>query len=182
MRPLKLSAAAFALSACVATATSGETIHSEDIYLRYNLLDASQFAAAGGRIEVYGAPQNGASAEEVAAALRLPAYLTPRDATAVAQGAEGYRVALVFAPQAGISGASVCKGKAKGGQAGSTTKVLAAFCRGEKTILSEARLEASGAFVPGAPAFQKGMSRLLKKVLPRKSPFDEGEGRRRIGG
>ena len=177
-----LFAAALGVTAAFAPPGSAETIHSTDVYLKYNILDASQFAAAGGRIEVYGAPQNGATPEEVAAAIRLPAYLAQRDVTAVAPGQGGYRVALVFAPKAGLSGESACEGKAKGGQAGSATKVLVAFCRSESTVLSETRLEASGAFVPTARDFQVGMSRAMKEVLPRRSPFDEGDRFRLRGG
>ena len=130
------------------------------------------------------APQPMASSPdpEVAAAIRLPAYLAQRDVTAVAPGQGGYRVALVFAPQAGLSGESVCKGKAKGGQAGAATKVLIAFCRSEATILSETRLEATGGFAPATKDFQAGMSRAMKEILPRRSPFDEGDRFRRRGG
>lgn len=174
--------AALGISAGFATASQAETIHSTDVYLKYNILDASQFAAAGGRLEVYGAPQNGATPEEVAAAIRLPAYLAQRDVTAVEPGQGGYRVALVFAPKAGLSGESVCRGEAKGGQAGSATKVLVAFCRSETTILSETRLEASGGFVPTSGGFQAGMNRAMKEILPRRSPFDEGDRVRRRGG
>lgn len=168
-----LFAAVLGFSAGIASLSQAETIHSTDVYLKYTLLDASQFAAAGGRLEVYGAPQDGATPEEVAAAIRLPAYLAQRDVTAVEPGDGGYRVALVFAPNAGLSGERVCKGKAKGGQAGSTTKLLIAFCRGEATILSETRLDASGGFVPASREFQAGMRRAMKEVLPRRSPFDE---------
>ena len=177
-----LFAAALGLCAGFAPVSQAETIHSTDVYLKYNILDASQFAAAGGRLEVYGAPQDGATPEEVAAAIRLPAYLAQRDVTAVAPGQGGYRVALVFAPQAGLSGESVCKGKAKGGQAGAATKVLIAFCRSEATILSETRLEATGGFAPATKDFQAGMSRAMKEILPRRSPFDEGDRFRRRGG
>lgn len=177
-----LVAAALGMIAGFATPSQAETIHSTDVYLKYNILDASQFAAAGGRLEVYGTPQDGARPEEVAAAIRLPAYLAQRDVTAVEPGKGGYRVALVFAPKAGLSGESVCKGEAKGGQAGPATKVLVAFCRSETTILSETRLEASGGFVPNTRDFQAGMSRALKEILPRRSPFDEGDRFRRRGG
>ena len=182
MKTPTLIAAALCLSACAASTSFGETIHSTDIYLKYSFQDTSIFAAAGGPIEVYGAPQDGATPEAIAAAIRLPAYLTPNDAKAVEPGNGGYRVALVFAPQAGISGESVCKGKAKGGQAGVTTKVLAVFCRSETATLSEARLETAGAFTPGSQAFQIGMSRLLRELMPLRSPFDQGEQSCRRGG
>lgn len=182
MKTPALVATALSLTACAATTSFGETIHSTDIYLKYSFQDASIFAAAGGPIEVYGAPQDGASAEEVAAAIRLPAYLTPNSAKAVTPGEGGYRVALVFAPQAGLSGESVCKGKAKGGQAGEATKVLAVFCRSETATLSEARLETAGAFTPDSATFRTGMTRLLREILPLRSPFDQGEQSCRRGG
>lgn len=176
MKTLATLATALGVSACTFASTGfGETVHSTDIYLKYSFQDASIFAAAGGPIEVYGAPQNGASPEAVAASIRLPSYLAPNDAKAVEPGQGGYRVALVFAPQAGLSGESVCKGRAKGGQAGPNTKVLAVFCRSETATLSEARLETSNAFIPGEPGFQAGMSRLLRELMPFRSPFDQGE-------
>lgn len=176
MKTLAILATALGVSACASASTGfGETIHSKDIYLKYSFQDASIFAAAGGPIEVYGAPQDGASPETVAASIRLPSYLAPNDAKAVEPGQGGYRVALVFAPQAGLSGESVCKGRAKGGQAGPNTKILAVFCRSETATLSEARLETSNAFVPGKPGFQTGMSRLLRELMPFRSPFDQGE-------
>ena len=175
MKATVFTAAVLGLSACVASNSFGETIHSTDIYLKYAFQDASIFAAAGGPVEVYGAPQDGASAAEVAAAIRLPAYLAPNKATAVEPGQGGHRVALVFAPKAGLSGESVCKGQAKGGQAGSSTRILAVFCRSETAILSEARLETAAAFIPGTPAFQTGVGRLLREMMPLGSPFHQGK-------
>ncbi len=183
MKTLAMLAISLGVSACASASTGfGETIHSTDIYLKYSFQDASVYAAAGGQIEVFGAPQDGASPEAVAASIRLPAYLSPNQTKAVDPGQGGYRVALVFAPQAGLSGESVCKGKAKGGQAGSTTKVLGVFCRSETAILSEARLETSSAFVPGQTGFQTGMSRLMRELMPLRSPFDQGEQSCRRGG
>jgi len=175
-------AAVLGLGACVAANSLGETIHSTDIYLKYTFQDASAFAAAGGPVEVYGAPQDGASPEAVAAAIRLPAYLTPNQAKAVEPGQGGYRVALVFAPRAGLSGEKVCKGDAKGGRAGANTRILAVFCRSETAILSEARLETSAAFTPGMPAFQTGVKRLLREIMPLSSPFFQGKRSCRRGG
>ena len=176
MKAYALLSAVFGLTACATAATGfGETIHSPDVYVKYSFQDASIYAAAGGPIEVYGAPQDGASPEAVAAAIRLPAYLSPNTARAVEPGQGGYRVALVFAPQAGQGGEAVCRGEAKGGQAGATTKVLAVFCRSETATLGEARLETSNAFAPGDPAFQAGMKRLLREIMPLRSPFDQGE-------
>lgn len=183
MKTLAIFAITLGVSACASASTGlGETIHSSDIYLKYSFQDASIFAAAGGPIEVYGAPQDGASPETVAASIRLPAYLAPNQAKAAQPGQGGYRVALVFAPQAGLSGESVCKGKAKGGQAGPNTKVLAVFCRSETATLSEARLETSNTFVPGESGFRTGMTRLLREILPLRSPFDQGEQSCRRGG
>lgn len=183
MKTLAMLAVTLGVSACASASTGfGEVIHSTDIYLKYSFQDASAYAAAGGPIEVYGAPQDGASPEAVAASIRLPAYLTPNDAKAVEPGLGGYRVALVFAPQADLSGESVCKGRAKGGQAGQSTKILAVFCRSETATLSEARLETSLAFAPGEPGFQTGMSRLFRELMPLRSPFDQGKQSCRRGG
>lgn len=183
MKTLAMFAITLGVSACASASTGfGETIHSTDIYLKYSFQDASIYAAAGGPIEVYGAPQNGATPDAVAASIRLPAYLAPYQTTAIEPGQGGYRVALVFAPQAGLSGESVCKGKAKGGQAGPNTKILAVFCRSETATLSEARLETSNVFVPGGSGFQTGMSRLMRELMPLRSPFDQGEQSCRGGG
>lgn len=182
MKPVIFATAALGLGACAASTSFGETIHSTDVYLKYSLQDASIFASAGGPIEVYGAPQDGATAEAVAAAIRLPAYLTPNTATAVAPGQGGYRVALVFAPKPGLGGESVCKGNATGGQAGAETKVLAVFCRSETATLSEARLETAVVFTPGTTAFRNGMRRLFRELMPLRSPFDQGERSCRRGG
>ncbi len=176
MKAFTILATAAGLSACATVSTGfAETIHSTDVYLKYSFQDASIFATNGGPIEVYGAPQNGASAEEVAAAIRLPAYLNPNLAKAVEPGQGDYRVAVVFAPRAGLSGESVCKGKARGGQAGPDTKIFAVFCRSETSVLGEARLEASSSFTPGEPGFQIGMRRLLREIMPLRSPFDQGD-------
>lgn len=183
MKPIAILAAALAMGACAnSTASFGETIHSTDIYLKYSFQDASIFAGAGGAIEVYGAPQDGASAEAVADAIRLPTYLSPSFAKAVEPGLDGHRIAIVFAPKSDLSGESVCKGKAKGNQARSHTKVLAVFCRGETATLSESRLETSNAFVPGQQGFRIGMNRLLREILPLRSPFFQGGRGCRRGG
>jgi len=183
MKSLTMLAVTLGVSACASASTGfGETIHSTDIYLKYSFQDASLYAASGGPIEVYGAPQNGATPEEVAASISLPAYLSPNQVKAVEPGQGGYRIALVFAPQAGLSGESVCKGRAKGGQAGSETKVLAVFCRSETATLSETRLETSNAFTPGDPGFKIGMRRLFRELMPLRSPFDQGEQSCRRGG
>ena len=71
MTPFGKLAAALALTFGAGSAMA-ETIHSPDIYLRYSPIDASTYAAAGGALEVYGAPNDGATAEEIAAAMRLP--------------------------------------------------------------------------------------------------------------
>ena len=176
MKAIPVLAAIAGLSACATVSTGfAETIHSRDIYLKYSFQDASIFAAAGGPMEIYGAPSNGASPQDVADAIRLPAYLSPNRAKAVEPGQGGYRVAIVFAPKAGLSGESVCKGNAKGGQAGPDTRILAVFCRSETATLSEARLEISASFIPGEPGFQIGMSRLLREMMPLRSPFDQGD-------
>ncbi len=183
MKTLAMLAITLGVGACASASTGfGERIHSTEIYLKYSFQDASSYAAAGGPIEVYGAPQNGATADEVAASIRLPAYLSPNQTKSVEPGLGGYRIALVFAPKAGLSGESVCKGKAKGGQAGSNTKVLAVFCRSETATLSEARLETSNAFVPGGTGFRSGMNRLMRELMPLRSPFDQGEQSCRRGG
>ena len=172
-----------ALASCTGVSVgSGENIHSPDTALRYTLSDANIFASAGGPTVIHGAPVGDASVDEVAADLRLPAYLTPQTVTSVPCGTKGHRLELVFQPLAGTSGRSICSGDVTGGVAGATTQVLAVFCRSENTVLGEAVLEVSGDFSPGRPAFRTAMTRLNRTIMPFRSPFDQGErGCRRIG-
>ena len=172
-----------AVAACTGVSVgSGENIHSPDIALRYTLSDANIFAAAGAPTVIHGAPVGGASAAEVAADLRLPAYLTPQTVSSVPSGTAGHRLELVFQPPSGTSGRSVCSGDVTGGVAGATTQVLAVFCRSENTVLGEAVLESAGDFSPGQPAFRTAMTRLIRTIMPLRSPFDQGErGCRRTG-
>ncbi len=170
---LSLSAIALALSAGAAGA---DIITAEEVSPNYEPSYVSIFAGGGGETYISGATRDGASPEEIAAALRLPARWNPRGVTAAATAQTGPHLALIFAPESGATPRKACAGEARGGVAGGgDLKVLGAFCSSRGTPVSEAILTLSGSPTPSDPDFGRRIGRLLTKLLPPSNP-DFGQG------
>ena len=161
--------------ACGAFAAKAEVIYSPFVNSHYHINFASVFAGAGGPTEIYGAPQGAESAGDVAAAVRLPSYLSSNRIRLAEPGEDGYRLVLVFSPQNGISGERACRGELRGGESGGATKVYGAFCSGDRMV-SEATMETAANLASDRDGFRTAMRRMMRVMLPLRSPTDEGAG------
>ncbi|WP_340108540.1 hypothetical protein [Pikeienuella sp. HZG-20] len=178
-RLLLVASAAAALSAC---ATGGglplDVVTRTMIEPNYDSSSVSVFAASGGATTILGSTRDGASPDEIAAALRLPAHLAQRTVHAAPTGEaqNGPHLVLVFAPQSAASARDACRGEVSGGVAGSPLKVFGAFCSSYGTPASEALFTAAGSPTPSDPDFGKRLSVLMSVLMPAVNP-DQGEGR-----
>ncbi|MEM7544578.1 MAG: hypothetical protein AAF367_03500 [Pseudomonadota bacterium] len=176
MKRFTAIATAIALSASAASAFSFiDNVTRDYVDPNYYPIDASVFAGGGGRTTIVGTTRDGASAEEIAANIRLPSFLSQRTVRAATEPQKGLHMVLVFAPQSGTTPRKACSGQAKGGQAGDTLKVMGVFCSGSGKPLSEALYTANGSPVPSDPDFQRRMSILIKTILPVRNPETQGD-------
>ncbi|MEO1611232.1 MAG: hypothetical protein AAFU55_02585 [Pseudomonadota bacterium] len=181
MKKTALIAAAAVLAATSAQAFWGDRVINDYIATNYEPLSVSSFAGSGGATSIYGTTRDQASAEEIAAAIRLPAHFSPRDVSAGPQGERrGPHLVLVIEPQ-GVTPKRACEGKAKGGVAGSELRVLGVFCSSFGTPVSEAMLVADGSPVPGDGDFSDTMLQLRRVMVPVRNPDRDGP-QLRIGG
>lgn len=169
--------AAALLAACTGGGPGVVTVTRNDISPNYQPLSVSVFAGSGGRATILGSTRDGASAEEIAAAIRLPAHVAPRTIraapTAEAQG--GPHLVLVFAPQGAVTARKACRGEVSGGVAGPELKVFGVFCSSYGTPVSEALLTSPDSPIPSDPDFGHRMSYLINAVAPATNP-EAGDG------
>ncbi|MEM8754624.1 MAG: hypothetical protein AAGF90_16740 [Pseudomonadota bacterium] len=155
----------------------GDRVISKEVYPNYEPISVSVFAGSGGFARIVGTTRDGASAEEIASAVRLPAFVSPRQLRAAPAGERlsGPHLALVFAPKSGATPRKACRGEAEGGQAGDNLVVLAAFCSSFGTPVSEATLTAVGSPSPSDPDFRRRLSFLMNAVMPPFNPEREND-------
>lgn len=171
MKPLAPLACALLLSACAADGGwNVDTVTRVDIKPAYQPNAASVFAGSGGWTTITGTTQDGASAEEIAAAMRLPARLWPRTVRAAPEGEAqgGPALLLVFAPQGAVIGDKACRGEyASGGTAGpERLNVYGVFCTSYGNSGTEAMLTTAGSPVPSDPDFAARLGQLLNALFP----------------
>lgn len=172
---------ATAIAATSAQAFWGDRVINDYIATNYEPLSVSSFAGSGGVTSIYGTTRDQASADEIAAAIRLPAHFTPRGIQAGPQGERtGPHLVIVIEPQ-GVTPKRACEGRARGGVAGPDLKVLGVFCSSFGTPVSEAMLVADGSPVPGDPAFGDAMLQLLRVMVPVRNPDRDNPSIRRGG-
>lgn len=176
-RILAAAAATSLLSACVGEIQGIDSVSRIDVRALYYPGDVSVFAGGGGVTSIRGTTRDGASAEEIASKLRLPAWFHPRTITAAPAGEEldGPHLVLVFAPQGGIPARKACRGEAEGGTAGPQLMVVAVFCSSYDTPRSYAVLTTDGSPVPSDPDFGHRFVHLMNEVMPSSNP-DWGPG------
>ncbi|MEM7544577.1 MAG: hypothetical protein AAF367_03495 [Pseudomonadota bacterium] len=174
--------AALALTACTGGAGTNfaDNVTRDLIYPNYEPISVSVFAGGGGNAVIVGTTRDGASAEEIAANIRLPAFVAPRTIRAATEAQTGPHLVLVFAPQGRTTPRRACSGQAQGGQAGDTLVVLGVFCSSFGTPVSEGLFTASGSPVPSDPDFRQRLSVLMNNIMPVRNPDFQGEPR--IGG
>lgn len=184
MRRFLLSAAAVSLLAALpAQAFWGDRVVNEYIDDAYQPEYVSSFAAAGAPAAIYGATRDGASAEEIAANIRLPAAFSPRQISAGPTGERsGPHLVLVFAPNGIVTPKQACSGRARGGVAGSELKVLGVFCSSFGRPVSEAMLIADESVTPSDPDFRSTIATLMNRLLPFRNPAFQGDDRPRRRG
>ena len=174
-RASALAASALALFAIPANAFWGDRVYSVDVDEAYEPIYVSSFAATGAPTAIYGTTSDGASAEAIASAIRLPAFFSPRGISAGPTGERsGPHLVLVFNPS-GATDRKACRGDVTGGSPGADMKVLAVFCSSFNRPVSSAILETDGAPAANDPDFSKAMSQLLRKVTPPVNPT-QGQG------
>ncbi len=172
-------ALALTIAACSAGSPAsplfGDTVTNEYIAPNYEPISVSVAAGGGGQSVILGTTRDGASAEEIAVAIRFPAFVSPRTITASAEALTGPHLVLVFAPQGPVTPLKACSGQAKGGQAGAVLTVFAAFCSSFGTPVSEGMFTAADSPVPSDPDFGRRMSVLMNAVMPVTNPdFQNG--------
>lgn len=165
-------AACVALTACVGggAAPLGDTVTQIYITPNYEPPSVSVFAGGGGVSTILGTTRDGASAADIAANIRLPAFVSPRTVTASPEALTGPHMVLVFAPAAGTTPLKACSGEAKGGQAGAQLQVLGVFCSSFGTPVSEALFTAAGSPVPSDPNFGQRIAVLMNEIMPVQNP------------
>lgn len=174
--------AALTLTACVGSGGGqfSDTVTRDDISPNYEPISVSVFVGGGGNAVILGTTRDGASADEIAANLRTPAYVSPRTIRAAPDAQTGPHLVLVFAPQSGTTALKACSGQGKGGTAGDTLVVLGVFCSSFGTPVTEALFTANGSPVPSDPNFRQRLSTLMTAVMPPSNP-DFGNQFRRAG-
>lgn len=174
---IALAASALALSAC-AGGFPGDTVTLDRVRQNYEPVSVSVFAGGGGRATISGATRDGAGRDEIAAALRLPAFVSPRTVRAAPPDERpgGPHLALVIAPKNLVTFSSLCRGEAEGGVAGDELVVYGAFCSSYGTPVTEGRFTASGSPVPSDPDFGSRLSILMNELMPVSNPEWQGDG------
>lgn len=166
---------ALALAACVA-GRAGDIVTLDNVAVNYEPLSVSVFAGGGGYATIEGTTRDGASREEIAAALRLPPFLAQRTVRAAPEGErqDGPHLVLIFAPQGAATPHRACRGEVEGGAAGETLTVFGVFCSSFGEPVSEALFTAAGSPVPSDPDFGDRLSVLMNEVMPITNPDSQG--------
>lgn len=157
-------------------AAAADYVMQQYIAPNYQPEYVSVFAGAGGEAAILGTTRDGASADEIAAAIRLPAYFNPRTIRAAKTARTGPHLVLVIAPAGGTTPRKACAGEAQGGVAGAELKILGAFCSSSGRAVTEAVFVASGSPVPSDPDFGRRMASFMQALTPPTNP-DFGQGR-----
>jgi hypothetical protein len=167
---LLLPAAAAAMAAACSAPPGGTLVHSPLIKTRYN----PNWVGSGGPmpLQVVGAPPDGASAEEVAAAMRLPGWHGGGRFEAISGPVEGLRMVVVFSPSNRLDW---CEDPSGGSGAGSDGALVAglAYCRGDAD-LSSVLVESRATSGPRDAGFRRAMSQALLQMLPTRNPKIDG--------
>lgn len=167
---LRAGALSASLAAAACAGALEERVYGQAYLPAYSPLGFSAFAAAGPLVEVRGAPPDGAGAEAVAAALRLPGRFPHVPFRAVAPGAAptSQRIVLAFGLRA-ADPARMCAGEVEGGAQTDGLSVAAAFCVGSRPA-SSAVLAHERPLGVGDPAFTDAMRRLFAQLAPSRDP------------
>lgn len=160
-------AAALALSNCAPL--GGELIFNTKQSSAYTPQNFRGMAAAGAPIEVIGAPPGGASAEEVVAAIRMPARFGSASPVLAQPPGHGQRLVFAFSVNGAVHGPGLCAGKVAAGAFNDRLEVFGAFCRGGRP-LTQAQLSVDGPVGPSDPQFAIVMARLIDILGPRTNP------------
>lgn len=171
MKPLAPLALALLTAACAADGGwNVDTVTRVNVEPAYQPNAASVFAGAGGWTTISGTTKDGASPEEIADALRMPARVWPRTIRAAPTGETqgGPSLLLVFAPQGAVLGDKACRGDfPSGGTAGpERLNVYGVFCSSYGTAATEAMLTTAGSPVPSDPDFTQRLGQLMNALFP----------------
>lgn len=162
----------------------GERIYGAEYFTTYSPSQFSAFAAAGPLLEVRGTPPGGATAAELAPALRLPAFWpqTPFRPVTPETPPSAQRIVLIFGVPGMVNPIDVCAATGLGGETPDRVEVVAAFCRGSRAG-STAKLSVDRPLAIDDPAFSTAMTRLFHAIAPPYDPLDRldrGRGRLRF--
>lgn len=169
--PARLTRAALIGSAMLAagcSVSSGERIYN-NLYMSYMPSNFRSMAAAGAPIEVHGAPPGGASAEEVVAAIQLPAYYASTAPRLADDGGQGQRLVFVFGLTGALDGDALCRGDLPGTALPDRLEVGGAYCRGER-LLTQAQMTVDRPLGPPDPDFTRAMRSMIEVIAPRDDP------------
>ncbi|QIE54307.1 hypothetical protein G5B40_01910 [Pikeienuella piscinae] len=162
---------------CACAGPGADVVTRNDISPNYQPIWVSVFSGAGGQATILGSTSDGASADEIAAAIRLPAHVSQRTIRAAppAEAQGGPHLVLVFAPKGDVTARKACRGEVAGGVAGSELKVFGAFCTSYGSPVTEGLLSLPDSPTPSDPDFGRRMSYLLNALMPATNP-EAGEG------
>lgn len=154
--PVLAVAALALLSACGGEqiVTVGRTVASQDV----------SALASGARVaEVHGQPPDGASADAVAATLRVPGFRNDKPFTAIPAASPGLRMVLEFGVSPGTNAS--CQ-QPRGAALSGPVTMAATLCR-DRYLVSSATLRSDSLRGPSDPKWQAAMDRLMMIVLER---------------
>lgn len=164
-----LTAAGFALAACAGAPSPNATVvHSNLVETNYSPQEVWAVGPAM-PVDVRGTPPDGATAQEVAAALRLPAWFGSKPMELTAPDAAGPRVVVAFG---GAPLSRICKGDpAPEGASPSARPLTAAlaYCWGDR-LASRAILTSPLTSGPRDAAFASQMLQGMRVLLPVRNP------------
>lgn len=165
------SFAVLALAGCAAF-EHADVISYRDVNYHYSPSTANVFAASGGLTWISGTTRDGASVEEIASQIKLPARFRSRKITLAPEGEspEGPHLALIIAPQNLGTNDAACRGDMRGGQAGPELKIYAVFCSNTSTAAASAMIRLADSPIPSDPDFAKRLSRVIIAVFPSYDP------------
>ncbi|MDF2235654.1 hypothetical protein P2H44_24110 [Albimonas sp. CAU 1670] len=168
-----LAPAALALAGC-AGGTGGEGWTSVTTPMIDTAYDPRQvFRGAPMPLELRGAPPDGASPAEVAAAMTLPARFGSSPFVLAPNARHETRVVVAFNPAERLSG---CRGPATTGAARSdgALEALVAYCRGERE-LSSVLVRSTATAGPRDAGFARAMNQAFQALLPNRGPDEQGD-------
>lgn len=170
LRPAKLCALAALVAGC--TAPPGMTlVHSPLLSLSYTPSAVGAFGPTM-PVQIVGRPPDGSSPQEVAAQMRMPAWLGRTPLELVEGPTRGQRIVVVFNPSGRLGWCESPSGASGAGRKGAMVVGLA-YCRDAREF-SSLIVESRATQGPQDAGFTRAMTQGMLDLLPTRDPKAEG--------